>query len=138
VRAPTRSGRALGAGLSRLPVVGAAIVVDGRVLAARRIRPAGGWEFAGGKIEPGETPAEAIERECLEELGVSVRAVARIATASDDRIDLQLWRVDLVAGTPAALQDHDELRWLARDELDDVGWLPIDRKLLGVVGSLLG
>ena len=66
----------MGDGLTRVRVVGAALVRDGRVLAARRIRPAGGWEFPGGKVEPGETPAAGIERECREELGVVVR-VAR-------------------------------------------------------------
>lgn len=119
-------------------VVGAAIVRDGRVLAARRVAPTGRWEFPGGKIEAGESPAEAIERECHEELGVSVRAVAVVATASDARIELALWQVLLLAGSPTALQDHDQLRWLARDELAVVDWLPIDRGLLSAVDAMLG
>lgn len=121
-----------------MPVVAAAIVLDGRVLAARRVRPAGGWEFPGGKVEPDESPAAAIERECREELGVSVRALSQLATADDGCIELILWHVLLLAGTPAALQDHDELRWLTSAELADVDWLPIDRELLGAVGALLG
>jgi 8-oxo-dGTP diphosphatase len=113
-------------------------VHEGRVLAARRVVPAGGWEFPGGKVEAGESPAAAIERECREELGVTVRAVAALATASDDRIDLALWQVLLLAGSPMALQDHDQLRWLTRDELTEVDWLPIDRELVGAVDEMLG
>jgi 8-oxo-dGTP diphosphatase len=127
----------LGVGLTRVRVVGAALVVDGRVLAARRVQPAGGWEFPGGKVEPGESDEDAIARECLEELAVEVRAVALLAAARDDWIELVLWQVALVSGVPVALHDHDELRWLAADELDSVGWLPVDRALLDVVRPLV-
>jgi 8-oxo-dGTP diphosphatase len=107
------------------------------VLAARRVQPAGAWEFPGGKVEPGESDEHAIERECREELAVEVQAVARLASARDDRIDLVLWQVALVSGDPVALHDHDELRWLAADELDSVAWLPVDRALLAAVRPLL-
>lgn len=123
--------------MSLVRVVGAALIRDGRVLAARRIRPAGGWEFPGGKIETGESPAAAIERECHEELGVAVQAVAQIATATDERIELLLWHVELVAGTPAVRQDHDELRWLSAEELASVDWLAVDHQVLGAVAGLL-
>ena len=56
-------------------IVGAAIVVDGRVLACERAEPpemAGGWEFPGGKAEPGESDVDALTRECEEELGVHI------------------------------------------------------------------
>ncbi len=118
-------------------VVAAVLIRNGRVLAARRRSPAGGWEFPGGKLEPGETAAAAIERECREELGVSVRALDHIATATDERIELLVWHVELLAGTPAALQDHDELRWLTAGELESLGWLPVDRGVLGAVAELL-
>src|SRR3954454_11639030 len=66
-------------GMERRVVGGAAIVRDGRILAARRTAPAsaaGRWEFPGGKVEPGETDAESLRREIVEELGVGI-SVAR-------------------------------------------------------------
>jgi 8-oxo-dGTP diphosphatase len=119
-----------------MDVVAAALVRNRRVLAARRVRPVG-WEFPGGKVEDGEAPGAALERECREELGVAVRALAPIATARDSRIVLHLWQVELLDGTPTALLDHDRLCWLTADELDGLDWLPIDRELLPAVARLL-
>jgi 8-oxo-dGTP diphosphatase len=115
-------------------VVGAAIVRDGRVLAARRSAPpavAGGWEFPGGKVEPGESAQAALIRECREELGVTVRVGELLGTATiQPGFELHVYAATLAAGTPHALQDHDELRWLAVAELDAVPWLPADRPIL--------
>jgi 8-oxo-dGTP diphosphatase len=119
-----------------MDVVAAALVHEGRVLAARRVRPPG-WEFPGGKIEPGESPQQALERECREELGVDVRCLVHLATATDARLALQLWHAVLVRGEPRALQDHHELRWVALDGLDALDWLPIDRELLAAVVDVL-
>jgi 8-oxo-dGTP diphosphatase len=122
-------------------VVGAAIVHDGQVLAARRSAPAavaGGWEFPGGKVEPGESPADALARECREELGVTVAVGALLGTADiQPGFVLHVYAATLVAGTPAPLEDHDELRWLTAAELDDVAWLPADRPVLAAVRARL-
>jgi len=109
-------------------------VCDGRVLAARRSAPpatAGGWEFPGGKVEPGESATAALIRECREELGVTVR-VGELLGAADITADLVLrvYAAVLEAGEPQPLEDHDELRWLTAAELDDVAWLPADRPVL--------
>ena len=121
-------------------VVAAALIVNGRVLAARRSAPeqvAGRWEFPGGKIEPGETPEQALARECSEELGVLVRIGEPLGSATD-RIELRLYEAALVEGEPMPLEDHDELRWLDSTDLRSVAWLPIDAQLLDLVAPLLG
>lgn len=117
-------------------VVAAALVRDGRVLAARRSAPhrlAGGWEFPGGKVEPGEDEVGALARECHEELGVEVAVGAQLAETTGGGIRLVLFAAALASGQPAPLEDHDELRWLGVDEVDSVAWLPIDRILLPAV-----
>lgn len=118
-------------------VVGAAIIRDGRLLAAQRAEPpelAGGWEFPGGKVDPGESDADALVRECHEELGVKVRLGARIGGdwPLGEGSVLRVWTAELLDGEPVALE-HRALRWLAPRELYDVGWLPGD---LPVVAAL--
>ncbi|CUR56276.1 NUDIX hydrolase [metagenome] len=115
-------------------VVGAAIVSNGRVLAARRTTPAaaaGRWELPGGKVEPGESDAAALVREVAEELHctVVVRRWLDGAVPIGDAHLLRVAVVDLVAGR-ATPTEHDRLRWLAGDQLDDVDWLEPDRPFL--------
>lgn len=118
----------------RRVVVGAAVLRDGRVLAARRTTPAaasGRWELPGGKVEPGEEPEQALLREVREELGCDVvltgwlDGVVPIGEGHELRIGL----ARLVAGEPAPVE-HDLVRWLAPDELGTVDWLEPDRPFL--------
>jgi 8-oxo-dGTP diphosphatase len=112
-------------------VVGAVLRdAHGRVLAARRRRPAG-WELPGGKVEPGETEPAALVRELREELGITVEVGDRVGPDVPIGADLLLhaWTAALTDGEPAALE-HAELRWLAPDELDTVPWLPADRPII--------
>ena len=124
-----------------IEVVAAAILDEGRVLAARRSAPphlAGGWEFPGGKVEPGEDGPAALVREIREELGVDVRVGARLGAAGDGEVDLGVYAAAIRDGGVAlAGADHDELRWLASAELDSVAWLPIDAELLPCVRARL-
>ncbi len=120
------SGRAL--------VVGAAIVAGGCVLAARRTSPpaaAGRWELPGGKVEPGERPEAALVREVTEELGCRVTVVRWLppVVVIDGRHELAVALARLESGAPTPVE-HDAVRWLGPEELDDVDWLESDRPFL--------
>lgn len=122
-------------------VVGAAIVHDGRVLAACRSAPAelaGRWEFPGGKVEAGESETDALVRECREEMGIEV-AVGRLLGAQPIAADLVLhvYLAEHLLGYPEPRQDHDEMRWLAPDDLSSVEWLPADQPMLAAVAAAL-
>ncbi|MCX5392961.1 (deoxy)nucleoside triphosphate pyrophosphohydrolase [Streptomyces sp. NBC_00094] len=113
-------------------VVAGAVYDRGRLLAARRSAPvelAGRWELPGGKLEPGEIPEEALVRELREELGVEAEPGERIPGEWPLKPGyvLRVWTVRLLSGEPRPLEDHDELRWLSRHELDSVDWLDQDR-----------
>jgi 8-oxo-dGTP diphosphatase len=123
-------------------VVGAALVRDGRLLAARRRTPpeaAGRWELPGGKVDPGETDDAALVREVAEELGCRA-AVEHWLDGAQPIGETHVLRVAvcrLVGGEPAAATDHDALRWLGPGELDEVDWLEPDRPFLPAVREVL-
>lgn len=124
-------------------VVAAALVDDldspHRLLAARRrtpLRLAGRWEFPGGKVEPGEAPLEALHREILEELGVTVALGAEVLGPDDGAWGLgqgrllRLWPAVLADGVPQPLVEHDELRWLDPGDWLSVPWLDADVRIV--------
>lgn len=122
-------------------VVAAAIVRDGRVLAARRTGPAdvaGGWEFPGGKVDPGETVAEALVREVREELTCEIEMLRPLSgrAAIKPGYELTAFVVRLVSGEPIP-HEHDALRWLGPEDLDQVDWLSADRPFLDELRELL-
>ena len=121
----------------------AAIVHDGRVLACERAAPpeaAGRWEFPGGKVEPGETDAQALARECAEELGVRVAVGVRVGPdvpLAYGRAVLRVFAVTLLNGDEPRALEHTAMRWLAADELGSVPWLPADQPIVAELPVLL-
>ena len=123
-------------------VVAAAIIHDGEVLAAQRSAPpelAGLWEFPGGKVEPGETEADALIRECQEEIGVTITPQQFLGEVANPYGRVRLWSAvlsDPGSGLPIA-SEHLELRWLGADELSSVDWLPGNRPFEAAVRPLM-
>jgi 8-oxo-dGTP diphosphatase len=120
-------------GQYRQVVVGIALVRDEQVLAA--LRPAsatapGGWEFPGGKVEPGESDRQAAVRELREELGVEAEIGTPLgAKPMGERDLLRVYTGRITAGEPV-LHEHAEIRWLSAAELYDLDWLAADRPFL--------
>lgn len=125
-----------------LIIVGAAIVVDGRVLGCERAQPpevAGRWEFPGGKVEPGESDIDALVRECEEELAVVIEVGERIGTdvpLAHGWAMLRVWLAKLVDGEPQALE-HRSLRWFTASDIESVPWLPADAPIVAELVSHL-
>lgn len=121
----------------------AVIIVSGRVLACERSAPpevAGRWEFPGGKVEPGETDQVALARECAEELGVRVEVGDRVGPdvpLAHGRAVLRVFAVRLLEGDMPRALEHKSMRWLAKDELDSVHWLPADKPIVAELSALL-
>ncbi len=123
-------------------IVGAAIVRSGSVLAQQRSYPAeaaGLWELPGGRVEPGESDALALRRECAEELGVTVRVGSRVGPEVDlpGGSVLRIYAAEMAGDGEPHPVEHRALRWLTAAELDTVEWLPADRVLLPDLGALL-
>jgi 8-oxo-dGTP diphosphatase len=113
--------------------VAAAVIRDGeRIFATQRGygEHKDGWEFPGGKIEPGETARQALRREILEELDAVIETGELLVTVEYDYPAFHL-HMDCffaaVAEGALTLREHEAARWLAPEELDSVNWLPADR-----------
>lgn len=112
---------------------------DGRVLAAQRPpgkAQAGRWEFPGGKIEPGESPAAALIREIDEELGCGLEVAAAYRPVdhaySGGVIRLRPYAAVIIAGRPEA-REHSALRWVTREQAALLDWAPADVPVLSEI-----
>ena len=121
----------------------AAVIHDseGRVFATQRGYGdmKDGWEFPGGKMEPGESPEEALKREIWEELETRIVIEKLIQTVEWDyphfHLTMHCFWCHIESGH-LELKEHEAARWLSKEQLDSVDWLPADRTLINQLKEL--
>lgn len=123
-------------------VVAAIIIENGKVFATQRGYGEfkDGWEFPGGKIEPGETPEEAIVREIKEELDTEVEVIELLDTVEYDYPNFHLSMgcfICKIKSGDLVLKEHEAAKWLTKDTLGSVEWLPADMGLVREIKKYL-
>lgn len=121
--------------MKTIRVVAAVILSEGKVFVTQRGYGdfKGGWEFPGGKIEEGETPEDALRREIFEELDTEIVVGELIDTIEYDypnfHLSMDCFWCDIVNGN-LVLKEHEAAKWLDKENLYSVEWLPADVSLI--------
>ena len=127
--------------MKHIEVVAAIIQRDGAYFATQRGYGEfeGMWEFAGGKIEPGESREIALKREIQEELGVDITIENLLCTTEYDypsfHLTMHCYLCSIASGE-IELREHKSALWLTSDRLKDVAWLPADKEVIDKLRSL--
>ena len=126
--------------MKRIEVVAAIIRREGEVFATQRGYGdwKDWWEFPGGKMEPGETPEEALKREIREELSTEISVDEFLCTVEYDYPKFHLTMHCFLCSLQTEamhLNEHEASRWLKKDELESVNWLPADRIVINRIIS---
>ena len=128
--------------MKTIQVVAAIIVHEGRVFATQRGYGdwKGFWEFPGGKIEPDETPEDALVREIQEELATEISVKRYVTTIEWDypafHLCMRCYLCSIVSGS-LTLLEHEAAAWLDCEHIQDVKWLPADLTIINKVEELL-
>ena len=126
----------------KLQVVAAIICKDNRIFATQRGYGEfkGQWEFPGGKVEPGETPEEALVREIKEELDTEIAVAKYIHTVEYDyptfHLSMRCYLCKIVVGK-LVLKEHESAKWLTKDNIDSLNWLPADQELIPIIKEII-
>ena len=128
--------------MHQIEVVAAIICKDNQIFATQRGDGdfKGGWEFPGGKVEPGETPEAALVREIREELAVEISVGELLTTVEYDypnfHLTMHCYLCQLIGGE-LRLLEHQAARWLGKGELYSVEWLPADVGVIPLLEKVL-
>jgi len=124
--------------MKTIEVVAAIIIENNKIFATQRGYGdfKGGWEFPGGKIEAGETREEALIREIKEELVIEIKVGELLETIEYNypkfHLKMHCYICRLISGD-IVLKEHEDAKWLTKDELDSVAWLPADLGLIKII-----
>ncbi|MBR3279820.1 MAG: (deoxy)nucleoside triphosphate pyrophosphohydrolase [Lachnospiraceae bacterium] len=125
--------------MKTVKVVAAVILREGKVFATQRGYGAykDGWEFPGGKVEPGESAREALVREIREELAADITAGELLTTVEYDypefHLSMDCFWAELTSGSGMKLLEHEAAKWLDLSAIDSVDWLPADLEVVKAI-----
>ena len=124
--------------MKTIRVVAAVILSDDKIFTTQRGYGEfkGGWEFPGGKIEEGESPQNALKREIMEELDTEIVVGELIHTVEYDyptfHLSMDCFWCEILNGD-LVLKEHEAAKWLTKEQLNEVDWLPADVTLIDII-----